>query len=223
MLREAFETQGGYVFKTVGDAFCVAFDTALQALSGALQAQRACTVTAWEGIEELKVRMAIHTGAAEHRDGDYFGQSLNRVARILASAHGGQVLFSPAGRGTRARPPAARRAMRALGEHRLRDLSRPEHLFQLVTSDLPSQFPAPAFAGKRAEQSARATHELHRPRARTRRSEAPARQHPPAHAHRQRRHGQGRGSRCKWPRSCSSNFTTACGLWSLPPSKTVRW
>ncbi|MEP6670875.1 MAG: adenylate/guanylate cyclase domain-containing protein [Chthoniobacter sp.] len=142
MLRAAFEGEGGYVFKTVGDAFCVAFDTALQALSGALQAQRDLRRMAWEGIEELKVRMAVHTGAAEHRDGDYFGQSLNRVARILASAHGGQVLFSlPAEELVRDHlPPGVQ--LRALGEHRLRDLARPEHLFQLVTSDLPSQFPA---------------------------------------------------------------------------------
>jgi predicted ATPase len=142
MLREAFEAQGGYVFKTVGDAFCVAFDTAIQALSGALNAQRALYKTSWEGLDALKVRMALHTGAAEHRDGDYFGQSLNRVARILASAHGGQVLLSlPTEELVRdALPPGVQ--LRALGEHRLRDLSRPEHLFQLVTSDLPSQFPA---------------------------------------------------------------------------------
>jgi predicted ATPase/class 3 adenylate cyclase len=142
MLREAFEGNGGYVFKTVGDAFCVAFDTALQALVGALEAQRALHTTTWDGIEELKVRMALHTGAAETRDGDYFGQSLNRVARILASAHGGQVLFSlPTEELVRDHfPPGVQ--LRALGEHRLRDLARPEQLFQLITSDLPSLFPA---------------------------------------------------------------------------------
>lgn len=142
MLRNAFESQHGYVFKTVGDAFCVAFDTALDALLGALQAQRALRSAAWDGIEELKVRMALHTGAAEHRDGDYFGQSLNRVARILASAHGGQVLLSlPTEELVRDHlPPGIQ--LRALGEHRLRDLARPEHLYQLVAPDLPSQFPA---------------------------------------------------------------------------------
>jgi predicted ATPase/class 3 adenylate cyclase len=142
MLRSAFEAQGGYVFKTVGDAFCVAFDTAHEALTGALNAQRALHNATWEGIEQLKVRMALHTGAAEHRDGDYFGQTLNRVARILASAHGGQVLFSlPTEELVRdSLPPGVQ--LRALGEHRLRDLARPEQLFQLVTQDLPSQFPA---------------------------------------------------------------------------------
>jgi len=142
MLREAFEASGGYVFKTIGDAFCVAFDTAQQALSAALLAQRALRAATWDGIGELKVRMTLHTGAAEHRDGDYFGQSLNRIARILSSAHGGQVLLSlPTEELVRDLLPAGVQ-LRALGEHRLRDLARPEHLFQLVTSDLPSQFPA---------------------------------------------------------------------------------
>ena len=142
MLRDAFEANGGYVFKTIGDAFCVAFDTAQEALTGALQAQRALRAATWQGIDELKVRMALHTGAAENRDGDYFGQSLNRVARILSSAHGGQVLLSlPTEELVRDLLPAGVQ-LRALGEHRLRDLARPEHLFQLVTADLPSQFPA---------------------------------------------------------------------------------
>src|SRR6185436_11594773 len=85
--------------------------------------------------------MTLHTGAAEHRDGDYFGQSLNRVARILASAHGGQVLLSlPTEELVRDLLPLGVQ-LRALGEHRLRDLARPEHLFQLLAPDLPSAFP----------------------------------------------------------------------------------
>ncbi|MCE9520624.1 MAG: adenylate/guanylate cyclase domain-containing protein [Verrucomicrobia bacterium] len=140
MLREIFESTGGYVFKTIGDAFCVAFDTAQGALAGALESQRALRAADWGAIGELKVRMALHTGAAEQRDGDYFGQSLNRVARILAAAHGGQVLVSlPTEELVRDHlPPGAH--LRHLGEHRLRDLARPEHLYQLVASDLPSEF-----------------------------------------------------------------------------------
>jgi predicted ATPase/class 3 adenylate cyclase len=142
MLREAFESSGGYVFKTIGDAFCVAFDTAQQAVTAALLAQRALRAATWDGIGELKVRMTLHTGAAEHRDGDYFGQTLNRIARILSSAHGGQVLLSlPTEELVRDLLPVGVQ-VRALGEHRLRDLARPEQLFQLVSSDLPSQFPA---------------------------------------------------------------------------------
>jgi predicted ATPase/class 3 adenylate cyclase len=140
MLRHIFESCAGHVFKTIGDAFCVAFDTAQSALAGALESQRALKGADWGEIGELKVRMALHTGAAEHRDGDYFGQALNRVARILGTAHGGQVLASQATEELVRDhlPPGAN--LRSLGEHRLRDLTRPEHLYQLVATDLPSEF-----------------------------------------------------------------------------------
>ena len=142
LLRQTFEAHGGYVFKTIGDAFCVAFDTAQAGLTAALEAQRALRTARWDGIGELKVRMALHTGAAEHRDSDYFGQSLNRVSRILSSAHGGQVLLSlPTEELVRDLLPTGVQ-LRHLGEHRLRDLARPEQLFQLMSKDLPSQFPA---------------------------------------------------------------------------------
>lgn len=142
LLRHAFESQGGYVFKTVGDAFCVAFDTAQDAFTGALEGQRALHTADWGQIGDLKVRMALHTGAAEYRDGDYFGPTLNRVSRILSSAHGAQVLLSlPTQELVRDFLPTGVQ-LRHLGEHRLRDLARPEHLFQLVSSDLPSVFPA---------------------------------------------------------------------------------
>src|SRR5437773_4998314 len=73
LLREAIETNGGYVFKTVGDAFCAAFLTAPEALQAAIEAQRALTAAIWNGTGPIKVRMALHTGAAEVRDNDYFG------------------------------------------------------------------------------------------------------------------------------------------------------
>jgi len=140
ILRDVFASTSGYVFKTIGDAFCVAFDTAQSALAGALESQRALRAADWGEIGELRVRMALHTGAAEHRDGDYFGQSLNRVARILASAHGGQVLVSlPTEELVRDHLPQGAQ-LRHLGEHRLRDLARPEHLYQLVAANLPSEF-----------------------------------------------------------------------------------
>src|SRR5215469_1708475 len=96
LLRAAIETNGGVVFKTMGDAFCSAFPTAPQALEAALMAQQSLhQVKAGVGSGlMLKVRMALHTGAAEQREGDYFGQPLNRVARLLAAGHGGQILLS---------------------------------------------------------------------------------------------------------------------------------
>ena len=94
ILRNAIEERGGYVFKTVGDAFCAAFPTAPNALEAALSVQRTLFATEWNESEPLRVRMALHTGAAEERDGDYFGPPLNRVARLLSAAYGGQVLLS---------------------------------------------------------------------------------------------------------------------------------
>ena len=142
LLRLAIEERGGYVFKTVGDAFCAAFLITPDALEAALEAQRTLLGEEWEGTGPLRVRMALHTGAAEERDGDYFGPTLNRVARLLSTAHGGQVLLSLATQElVRDQLPAGTR-LRNLGEHRLKDLYRPERIFQLSAPDLPSEFPS---------------------------------------------------------------------------------
>lgn len=141
LLRAAIDAQAGVVFKTVGDAFYAAFTTATQALAAALDGQRALLVEEWDArLGPLRVRMALHTGTAEARDGDYFGPPLNRVARLLAAGHGGQILLS---RATQelvrdALPPDTQ--LRDLGEHRLKDLIRPEHIFQLQAPDLLSDF-----------------------------------------------------------------------------------
>src|SRR5262245_31614720 len=89
LLREAIEATDGYVFKTAGDAFFGAFATPLAAIRAAINAQRALQAEPWSGIDALRVRMALHTGMAELRDGDYFGTSVNRAARLLSAAHGG--------------------------------------------------------------------------------------------------------------------------------------
>src|SRR5215208_6985721 len=94
ILRWAIEERGGYVFKTVGDAFCAVFATVPDALEAALEIQRRLLSSEWQETGPLRVRMALHTGAAEERDGDYFGPPVNRVARLLSAAHGGQVLLS---------------------------------------------------------------------------------------------------------------------------------
>ncbi len=97
ILREAVEGHGGVVFKTMGDAFYAAFATAQDALAAAVAAQHVLQTETWDpAIGHVRVRMALHTGAAEQRDGDYFGPPLNRVARLLAAGHGGQTLLSRA-------------------------------------------------------------------------------------------------------------------------------
>lgn len=141
LLREAIGTNGGAVFKSVGDAVCAAFTTAPDALSAALAAQRALITEPWTDEAALRVRMALHTGAAEHRDGDYFGPPLNRLARLLATGHGGQILLSHVVHDlTRDVLPTVAQ-LKSLGEHRLRDLGHPESIFQLLHPDLPGDFP----------------------------------------------------------------------------------
>jgi predicted ATPase/class 3 adenylate cyclase len=140
ILREAIEVHEGHVFKTVGDAFCAVFSTAPDALKAALEAQRGLFEEPWAQTGPLKVRMALHTGATEERDGDYFGPPLNRVARLLSAGHGGQVLLSlPTQELVRDQLPHDV-GLRDLGERRLKDLFRPERVFQLVDSGLPSEF-----------------------------------------------------------------------------------
>jgi len=95
ILQEAIEAHQGVVFRMEGDAFRVAFHTALPALLAAIQAQRALDIEPWpREITPFRVRMALHTGAIEKRDSDYVGPSLNRMARLLAVANGGQTLLS---------------------------------------------------------------------------------------------------------------------------------
>jgi predicted ATPase/class 3 adenylate cyclase len=141
LLRSSIEERGGYVFKTVGDASCCAFWTAADAVIAALEVQRMLFGAEWQETGPLRVRMALHTGAAEERDGDYFGPPVNRVARLLSAAHGGQVLLSlPTQELVRDQLPSGT-GLRDLGEHRLKDLFRPERVFQLLAPELPSEFP----------------------------------------------------------------------------------
>src|SRR5947208_2816919 len=96
ILGHAMAGQGGCVFKRMGDQCCAAFPTAPDAVAAALAAQRALQQEPWPVTGPLRVRMALHTGVAEVTDGDYLGPPLNRVARLLAAGHGGQILLSQA-------------------------------------------------------------------------------------------------------------------------------
>ena len=141
LLRECIEKHQGHVFKTVGDAFCAAFHTAPDALAAALDAQRALYGEPWPAGSNLRVRMALHSGAVELRERDYFGGPVNRVARLLALGHGGQTLLSEVTYELcrDQLPPHA--VVRALGMHGLRDLDRPETVFQIADRALPQTFP----------------------------------------------------------------------------------
>ncbi|HZT42937.1 MAG TPA: tetratricopeptide repeat protein [Chthonomonadaceae bacterium] len=141
LLKETIQRYGGHVFKTVGDAFCAAFTMAPAALSATIAAQRALLSESYEEIGALRVRMALHTGVAEQRDHDYFGPSLNRVARLLAIGHGGQVLLSKVTQALVRESLPAECDLKDMGSHRLKDLQDPEQVFQLLAADLPADFP----------------------------------------------------------------------------------
>jgi len=141
ILRATIEDAGGYVFKTVGDAFCAAFWTPHAAVSAALTAQRALGGEAWPTSRPIRVRMGLHTGACEERDRDYFGPVVNRAARLEAAAHGGQVLVSGATAELLAGSLPDGVGLEDLGPHRLKDLGRPEQVHQLTAESLQASFP----------------------------------------------------------------------------------
>jgi predicted ATPase/class 3 adenylate cyclase len=139
-VRRAVEVHGGAVFKTTAGACYAAFASAPAALEAALAAQRGVRAETWpEGIP-VQIRAALHTGLAQERDGDYFGPPLNRVARLMAAAHGGQTLVSLATYELVRDALPAGVELRDLGDHRLKDLARPEHVYQLSAPDLASRF-----------------------------------------------------------------------------------
>ncbi|MCW5849426.1 MAG: tetratricopeptide repeat protein [Anaerolineae bacterium] len=165
ILRQAIESHNGYVFKTVGDAFCAAFTRATDALAAVFEAQQALLLPftasssspeagqpalpsphlpGKEGGESvpIRVRAGLHTGMAEERDGDYFGPAVNRVARLMSAGHGGQTLLSqPTYELLQERLPAGA-SVRDLGERRLKDLIRPERIYQFMMPGWPTEFPA---------------------------------------------------------------------------------
>ncbi len=141
ILRAAIGRADGYVFKTLGDAFCAAFWTAQAGLDAALIAQRALADEDWPTSRPILVRMALHSGVCEERDEDYFGPVVNRAARLEAIAHGGQVLVSGATAELLMESLPDRVSLRDLGHHRLKDLGRPEQVYQVEADFLPASFP----------------------------------------------------------------------------------
>jgi predicted ATPase/class 3 adenylate cyclase len=140
LLRETFSARGGYVYKMIGDAFQVAFTTAPIALRAVVDAQQRLGTEAWEGAP-IRVRMALHTGVTEERGDDFVGPALNRVARLLSAGHGGQVLLTQVTYELVRDdlPPGV--SLLDAGTHRLKDLIRPEHIYQVNAPGMVNQFP----------------------------------------------------------------------------------
>jgi predicted ATPase/class 3 adenylate cyclase len=141
ILREAIEDNNGYVFATGGDSFAAAFGSVDEGLLAAVEAQRALASEEWADAP-IHVRMALHSGEAVERDGDYFGPTLNRAARLMSAGHGGQVLVSQSAFEISGETAPEALAFDDLGDHRLKDLDRAVRIYQLLHPALPAEFAA---------------------------------------------------------------------------------
>ena len=141
ILRTVFEQAGGREIDTQGDAFFVAFRRAKDAVSAALAAQNALVAHEWPNGEQVRVRMGLHTAEPVVGKERYVGLGVHRAARICSAGHGGQVLLSGVTRDLVADDLPTGVHMRDLGHHRLKDIDRPEHIFELVGDGLPADFP----------------------------------------------------------------------------------
>ena len=140
LVHGAVRECGGEVYKHTGDGMGAAFSTPSAALEAALRAQQALLSEDWGDIGSLKVRMGVHTGEAQKREGYFFGSCLNHVARLMSAAHGGQILVSKTtALGISELSPQA--SLVDLGVHRLRDLSRADNIYHLRHPALPIDFP----------------------------------------------------------------------------------
>jgi YVTN family beta-propeller protein len=155
LMRAAFAEAGGQEVDTQGDAFFVAFSRARDAVAGAVAAQRALAGYPWPDGAVVRVRMGIHTGEPTVGQDRYVGLGVHRAARICSAAHGGQVLLSNTTRELVEDDLPSEVGMRDLGEHTLKDIDRPERLFQLIGDGLPSDFPPPRTAAGDAAELAR--------------------------------------------------------------------
>jgi predicted ATPase/class 3 adenylate cyclase len=141
ILREAWGRHAGIEQSTEGDSFFVVFAEAPAAIRAAVEAQRSLLAERWPDDAAIRVRMGLHSGGAEKAGESFVGLNVNRAARIAAVARGGQVLVSGLTRDLLADEPTADIDLRDLGDHRLKDLSAPVRLFQVVADGLPSEFP----------------------------------------------------------------------------------
>lgn len=141
LLRASIENQGGYIFKTMGDQFCAAFSNPPDAVMAAITAQRALRAANWDTTGPLSIRAALYTGHAEPKAGDYFGPPVNRVARILSSAHGGQVLLSTSTEQLVRHTLPTGTNLKELGHISMKGISQPECVYQLIAPGLSADFP----------------------------------------------------------------------------------
>lgn len=141
LLRRAVADHDGEVFSAAGDAFGAAFASSTQAAAAAADAQRRLTAAGWPEGHHPHVRMGVHRGPAYPRDGNYYGATLNRAARLMSAAHGGQVVVSDDVAAALRAAPVPELGLRALGVHRLKDVAEPMAVWQLLIEGLDADFP----------------------------------------------------------------------------------
>jgi class 3 adenylate cyclase len=141
LVREIVGRQGGQEVDTQGEAFFVAFPRAKDAVAAAIELQRAHATESWPDGVEVRVRIGIHTAEPELRQTGYVGMGLHRAARLCSLGHGGQVLVSRSTAGLVDEDETPDVALRDLGEHLLKNLDRPERVYQVVAAGLDEQFP----------------------------------------------------------------------------------
>jgi predicted ATPase/DNA-binding SARP family transcriptional activator len=163
VLSEAVAAHSGRVFTHTGDGLGAAFPTAVAALGAAIDGQLALAGVGWRGTAPLRVRMAIHVGAAEARAGTFLGPTLNRVARLLDEAAGGEIVCSQAAAALVSDDLPEPVTLVDLGDRQLEGLSRPERVWQVTHAALPvvrpptpppadaASFPLTTFVGREAE------------------------------------------------------------------------
>ncbi len=144
ILQEAVEGHAGQVVETTGDGILAAFGTAVDGVAAALAAQKTLIAERWKDLklQTIRVRMGLHTGEAEMREEGYSGLVLNRAARLMSIGHGAQILLSMTTADLVRDQLPGGSSLRDMGEQRLKDLIRPEHVYQLIHPDLPNDFPA---------------------------------------------------------------------------------
>ena len=149
MLAKAIDDAGGRIVKHTGDGVLAVFPDAAVSARAAVEAQRSLLAIDWGSLGDLKVRMGIDAGEVESRGGDFFGPPLNRAARFMSAAHGGQILLTEQAQDSLRREPGVQ--ILNLGEYRFKGLGAPQQVYQLVAEGLPSQFPEPRVDGPTVE------------------------------------------------------------------------
>ena len=147
LLEDAVVDRRGVVFETIGDAVYAAFADPTDAVEAAVAGQLALAAEDWGSLGQIRVRMGLHTGPVERRDTHYFGAPLYRCARLMATAHGGQIVLTEAT--ARLVQDSLDATLVDLGMHGLKDLREPERVFQVARDGLAADFPPLRSAGGR--------------------------------------------------------------------------